>query len=373
MEFLPGHRHALALVQVAAVCAVALVWQPPAASAHCSCVAASGRNHATTQRLVKGWLDDLERAIVEALRAQTEQLSNYSRLEIEAAERIADAQEQAEARRERQRQRAAAETQGRYDPDPNGCLTVERAGWPAYAGAPEADLPDSGTAVREAVEESPERSEGGARYAVKRAETRTELADKGVSTTDVSEYLAPVTTPRSHERVLGARELAQNLIDPMMAPELTDAYKRVPAGAVLDARLDQVRAQQAVVRETIAYLLAMREGRTAPDGTPLRAPEIMSKFVDKARYFADLPSGAVSEMQSLDLMTTYHAEPQPEEAAQRETALTERNWLSRLHAVSALNARINFLRLEVETRAALLSAAAFAKDIARLPPPRALP
>ena len=375
MVALPGRQPARALVLGVAVCAAAIVWSPPAADAHCSCVAASNRNHETTRRQVKNWLDELERAIVEALRAQTEQQSNYARLRMEQAERIADAQEQGEARRERQRQRAIAETEGRYDPDPNGCLTVERAGWPESAGAPEANLPDSGTAVRELPEDSPERSDGGTRYAVKRTETRTALADQGVSTTDVSEYLAPVTTPRREERVRGARELAQNLIDPLPAPELTDEYRRLPAGAVLDTQLDQTRAQQALVRETMAYVLAMREGRTAPDGTPLRSADIMGKFAGKALYFTDLPSGssAVSEMQALDLLTTYHHEPQPEEAAQRETALTARNWLSRIHAVSALNARINFLRLEIEARAALLSAATLAKDIARIPPPRALP
>ncbi len=373
MGALPAHRHALALVLVAALCAAAVVWHPSTASAHCSCVAASNRNHDRTRHLVKGWLDELERAVVEALKAQTEQQSNYARLQMESDERIADAQEQARARRERQRQRADAETQGRYDPDPNGCLTVERAGWPGYATAPEASLPDSGTVVRKAPEDSGARSEGGTRYAVQRIANRARLANKGVSTTDVTEYFAPGTTPRDADRVHGARELVQNLVDPLPAPELSEDYKRLPAGAVLDAQLDQVRAQQAVVRETVGYLLAMREGRTAPDGTPLRDPGIMGKFADKALYFTDLPAGAVSEMQALDLMTAYHHEPQPEEAAQRETALTERNWMSRLHAVAALNARINFLRLEVEVRSALLAATALAKDIERVPPPRALP
>lgn len=360
------------LALAAAACVVIAL--PEEAEARCcSCRLASNNNHKGTRTLIKaqhrstqtrvhGWLDELERAVVEALRLQTQQLSNYHKLGIEAMERIADAVQQNEALRLRQELRARAESEGRYDPDPTGCLTVERGGYPGRGAAPEAAELRNGDAAREPLPESPARSEGGAEFAAQQRDLRDGLGQKGISTTDLKAWLEGGTVERSPDRARATALLVQNMIDPMPPPEPTEERRDTPGGLVEDIERDGIRVRHSLVREAVSYALGLREGQTAPNGAAIRPGETMAKFAAQGLFFGELPEGAraVSELEALDVLTTFHHEPQAEESARRETELTSRNLMKRVYEVGALNARIAYLQLEVDSRRLMLEAAQLA-------------
>ena len=356
---------------LAAVACIGIALPEEAEARCCGCRWASNANHSktrtiikaqhrTTQTRVHGWLDELERAVVEALRLQTEQFSNYQKLQIEASERIADAIQQNEALRLRQEMRARAESEGRYDPDPTGCLTVERGGYPGRGAAPEAKELRSGDAAREPLPESPERSKGGAEFAAQQRDLRDGLERKGLSTTDLKGWLEGGTVERNRDRARATALMVQNMIDPMPPPEPTEERKDTPAGLVEDIQRDGVRVRHSLVREAMSYALALREGQTAPNGAAIRPGATMAKFAAQGLFFGELPAGAVSELEALDVMTTYHHEPQAEESARRETELTARNLMKRVYEATALNARIAYLQLEVDSRRLMLEAAQLA-------------
>ncbi len=323
--------------------------------------------HGDTRRDVRRWIDEMTEAIVEALRQQTSQLSQYDRLQIEAMERLADAQETNEALRLRQEFRASAKAEGRYDPDPNGCLTLERAGY-GGTGAPEAGLESNSESARKPPPETPARTEGSVRYAVERQELRKELEGEGISTTDFRDWWDGTTVERSPERNRGTEALIQNVIDPLQPPELNEELKAAPGYRVLDSEMDGVRVRHSIVREAMAYVLGLREGQTTSPGSggmAIRSGKTMRKFADKGLYLRPLPAGAVSEMQALDVLTTYHHEPQPEEAAQRESSMTARNYMKRIYETQALHARIAYLQLEVSSRQLLVDATRMAGETPR--------
>ena len=326
--------------------------------------------HNQTRDAVQGWLDELGDRIEETLKLQTEQLSNYAEKQILAMERIADAQDTKAAMRLRQELRARAEGEGRYDPDPNGCLMVEMAGYPGGTSAPA--KPSNSDAATDEMPDTPERYEGSVKFATQLQDAREELEKKGVSTTDFADVLDGDTLGREPERVEGTAMLVQNIIDPMPPPEMTDEQKETPKNLVLDSRLDALRARQSMVRQSFKYALALREGRTIGEagtggGHAIRSPVSLQKIVDKARYYGTLPPGPVSELQALDVLTTYHHEPQPQEALEREGLLTEKNLLKRIYETNALNARINFLRLEIDNRMLMLAATELAGATPRMP------
>lgn len=359
-----------ALLVLSAV-AVSLTTSTPAEARCCGCTWASNSNHQETRSQVNLWITELERAVVTAIRESTKQISNYHNKQIEADKRVADAEQQNASLRLRHEFRAKAESEGRYDPDPTGCLVVERAGYPRPGNAPEADAPTLADGARSERLETAARREGGSAYAAEHIQMRAAIEQTGRSTTDWAAVLSEgtLTDPVVKEAEATATAArVQNVIDPAPPPELTPEDRGAPRGAAADQNRDGYRARMSLAREAFAHALALREGQFS-GGVAIRPVGVYRKLAAKSlhpRPISGSDASALSELEALRVATLFHHEPGAAEAlARKDGSMTERNLLERVYEVAALNARISYLRFEQENLRLMLDAAAFAIAVPR--------
>lgn len=366
-------------VSLGCATALTLITASPAFSACASSGLVLGQ-HRGTQGVVREEHETTRDAIIRAIEEQTEDLTekmeettqriieamalaageNTAGLQrqTEAGRRIADAQELNETDRMRQQVRAAAES-GAFDPNPFSCSLLDIFESNRGSGSPAGAGVVTQRAVNRLNGDDQDVRAGGARLARSVVDARDEYAGFQGSTnatTDWSFMLEEPTIDYSDpdmEAVLGW--IVSNSVDAMPERAMTEEELATPEGMDRAAEMEQRMARQQAAIQTIEMSLNMRApALTDSQGT-------FAGMADDSAYNRPVPE-RLSELQQLDIRTVYHYAPGPNRMngtnGQQNGLIhmNEKGWLQEIHTVMAINARINYVRLELENRNAITNA-----------------
>jgi hypothetical protein len=155
------------------------------------------------------------------------------------------------------------------------------------------------------------------------------------------------------EAVLGW--IVSNSVDAMPERAMTEEELTTPEGMDRAAEMEQRMARQQAAIQTIEMSLNMRApALTDSQGT-------FAGMAADSAYNRPVPE-RLSELQQLDIRTVYHYAPGPNRIngtnGQQNGLIhmNEKGWLQEIHTIMAINARINYVRLELENRNAITNA-----------------
>jgi hypothetical protein len=151
-----------------------------------------------------------------------------------------------------------------------------------------------------------------------------------------------------------ANWIVNNAIDPTPPRPVTEEDEATPQGVDRAAEQQKRLARQNAASEVIEMSMNAR----APvlndaDGT-------FSSMAADSAYNRPVPN-ELSELQQLDIRTVYHYAPGPNringDPGQQNglNDMNEKGWLQEIHRVMSINTRINYLRLELENRDAIVN------------------
>lgn len=334
------------------VLAVALSAQPSLAfSPGCPCGAVQGM-HSQTRQHVSRETTETARQIVGALREHSGQNSRYLDRQVEAIKRIADGQEQNSSLRLRDRFRAEAES-GRFDPNSDFCLLMDISGESGGNSLRSANGP------RDVVRGASDWMSGavvpvqehGVKMAAYLAAEREELKNAGGAkdaTTDWKLVTGHPTIPLDDLRVQNAlARLVSNTIDPFPSRPLTEQDLRTPAGLSEAARRRATEARNHAAMAAIELALEL--------GNPVLPSDPYRRIAARSHYAADIPD-MISELQRLDIRVASYDVP-TEDTLEERHRKNERALLQDLIDIQSLSARLNFHRLQQESRNSVVLAA----------------
>ena len=287
------------------------------------------------------------RILLQALRMQTGEQSAYADKQIEAFKRIQDAAQQNDTDRVRQQIRARAES-GEFDPNPDACLLLDLFGSRA---APTSGA--QGTAVAAAA--AAQKSQIGAMGAA--AATRA-MADKQVminghdATKRASTFLeAPTVNMGEGQMNQAAQDFILKMLDPTPMIPVPASEANRSEGVAKKAVQETRQNRDSIVLENWAMLNNMSSN--VVDGAELR------KWAEGTPYNRDIPDSA-SELQALDVMTIRHYAPPADEASRTvQTGVV----LQKIHQLTAIQARMQYMQLEIDRRNLLTQSAILARMI----------
>ena len=308
--------------------------------------------HSDTQSHITLETTESARNIIDAMRSQTQQNSRYLDRQVKAAERIADASSQNNAQLERSRIRAASES-GRFDPNPDYCLVLDTAITPV--------LPVEliATSASSLVQNASAWSRGkvapvvanGLQMAAFLAREREEIkavAGSLDATTDWAYMLERPTLDFSTEtKQRAVSRLISNTVDPFPSKPLSEEDLRTPEGLSEAVRRRATEARNQTAFSAIE--LSLNLVSPSIPATPFR------NIAARSRYDGEIPD-IISELQALDIRINAYYAPDAETLEMRHTK-TERALLQDLIDLLALNTRMAHLRLQQESRSAILQAA----------------
>jgi len=296
--------------------------------------------------------------IIETLTLAAKENSAHLQQQTEAQRRFTDAQEINATDRMRQEVRATAES-GQFDPNPFSCSLLDIFESSRGSGAPVTGDGVTQLAVSRLNGDDENVRAGGAQLALSVVNARDTYAGFRGSenaTTDWSFMLNEPTIDMSDPQMQGVLGwIVSNSIDPLPERKMTDAELDTPEG-MSRAAIEQKRiARQRAAIETINMSLNMRTpALTDNQGS-------YSAMASDSAYNRAVPE-RLSELQQLDIRTVYHYAPGPNRLngtnGQQNglTHMNEKGWLQELHTIMSINARINYIRLELENRNAVVNA-----------------
>ena len=329
------------------------VWPTSSSAQFAGCNCGTVRlMHKDTQSHMTQETTQAAQQVIEALRAHSQQNSRYLDRQVEAAERISDAGSQNDALLARSKARAEAES-GKFDPNPDFCLLIDTA---IEAELPSnMDIPSAAAVADRAASWSRGEAEpivvNGLTLAAFLARERDEIRSAGGAKDATTEWQMTFAKPTLDLTDTQIRQalprLIANTIDPFPPIPLSDDDLRTPAGlseAVL-RRATEARNQAAI--SSIEYSLR------------LLSPSISSKpyqtIAERSRYDREIPD-LISEQQALAIRGSAYYMPNAETLEIRHTK-TERALLQDVLDLLSIQTRIAHLRLEQESRAAIVQAA----------------
>jgi len=346
--------------------------------AHASCTIAVQREHSGTRSLITKEHEATRDAITAAIDKQTDELeekmedttlriirtltlaakesSAHVQQQTEAQRRFADAQEVNATDRLRQEIRAEAES-GRFDPNPFSCMLADMFEASRGSGAPMSGDGITQKSVDRLTGDDDDVQAGGAQLARSVVDARDNLAGFQNSpnpTTDWSLMLEAPTIDMSDpqmQEVLGW--VIANSVDALPDRAMTEAELATPEGMSRAAEAQQRIARKRAAVETINMSLNMRAPALTDDGS-------YASMADDSAYNRPVPE-RLSELQQLDIQTVYHYAPGPNRlnGTNGQNGLgqmNEKGWLQEIHRIMSINARLNFIRLELENRSAITNA-----------------
>lgn len=310
---------------------------------------------------LKDHLDIRVTDLIEALKGQSRENSNYQQMQVEAAQRIEDAHQVNATQRLRDEFRAKAES-GENDPNPFSCLILDLFG---NGSSSTPDPNNTGSAVvRDIVNfvdgDDPIVQTGGVRMAASIAKDKDDYEDFMESKNASTDWSLMMKEPSIDMEDPKVRRLAEilvrNTINTSPERSVPDAEKGTPQGLGRIAKLEETRARYKAALESIAMQLNMR--------TSVMEGEAVEKYRTMARdsaYNREIPN-RISELQQIDIMTVWNYAPKGKRAEDliNGAKLSEKAWLFELHRIMSLNTRINYLNLEMASRDAVVNAAILA-------------
>lgn len=302
-------------------------------------------------------MEETTQRIIEAMALAAGENTAGLQRQTEAGRRIADAQALNDTDRTRQEIRAAAES-GAFDPNPFSCQLLDIF----EAGRGSGD-PISGDGVTlQAVNRISGNDEnvqaGGARLARSVVDARDEYAGfRGSSnpTTDWSFMLNDPTIDLSDPDMQSILSwIISNSVSATPERSMTAEELATPEGMARAAEAQQRIGRQRAAIESLKMSMNMRSPVLTDDGT-------FAGMAQDSGYNRDVPE-RLSELQQLDIRTVSHYAPGPNRLngtnGQQNglTHMNEKGWLQELHTIMSINARINYIRLELEDRNAVTNA-----------------
>lgn len=306
---------------------------------------------------LKDKMEETTLRIIEAMTLAAKENSAHLQQQTEAQRRFTDAQELNATDRMRQDVRATAES-GQFDPNPFSCQLSDIFEASRGSGAPMTGDGVTLKAVNRISGGDADVQAGGARVARSVVDARDEYEGFRGSenpTTDWSFMLnSPTIDMEDPEMVEVLGWIVANSIDPLPEREMTDAEMNTPEGMSRAATAQKRIARQRAAIETINMSLNMRTPALTDNGT-------YSGMASDSAYNRNVPQ-QLSELQQLDIRTVYHYAPGPNRIngtnGQQNglVHMNEKGWLQELHTIMSINARINYVRLEIENRNAVMNA-----------------
>jgi hypothetical protein len=303
-------------------------------------------------------MEETTQRIIEAMALAAGENTAGLQRRTEASRRIADAQAINDTDRVRQQVRAAAES-GAFDPNPFSCSLLDIFESNRGSGAPVSGGGVTQPAINRITGDDEDVRAGGARVARSVVDARDEYAGYRGSvnaTTDWSLMLDDPTIDLSDPDMQGVLGwIVTNSVDAIPERAMTEEELATPEGMSRAAEAQQRLARQRAAVETINMSLNMR----APSLTDSQGT--FAGMADDSAYNRPVPE-RLSELQQLDIRTVYHYAPGPNRMngtnGQQNglVHMNEKGWLQEIHTIMSINARINYVRLELENRNAITNA-----------------
>lgn len=287
------------------------------------------------------------RILMEALRMQTGEQSAYADKQIESFKRIEDAAQQNATDRMRQQVRATAES-GEFDPNPDACLLLDLFGSDDVepSGA-------QGTRTMVAAQAERERIGSlGAAGAIREMLDKEVIIDGHDATKRASTFLEMPTFDMNDADNSEAAEafmlkMFSSIPIPPVPEELRNTSPHTERAAAIETRMNR----ESIAAENIAMVFNM--GAAVVSGAELQ------KLAAGTPYNRPIPANA-SELQAIDVMTVRHYSPPPGEAGKTvQTGVV----LQKLHQLTAIMARMQYMQLEMDRRNLMTQSAILAKMI----------
>ena len=302
--------------------------------------------------------------LIEALRGQARENSNYQQMQVEAAQRVEDAAQVNETNRLKDEFRAKAES-GEFDPNPFSCMMIDMFasdGGGGGGGATSGSDVARSTAAW-AAGEHPAVQAGGAQMSRHVVEKAQEYEGYGGSPDATSDFGLLLDDPTidfdDPEMAEVAGLIMNNLIDSQPKRNVSEKELATPAGIDRQAKIQEQRTRKSASIKSIEMAMNMRDNVLAGSGVESFRTMAKDSAYNRGTDFEDL-----SELQQIDIMTVWNYAPQGE----RLKALTgshedpgkninsEKAWLYEIHRIMSLNTRIAYLQLELMNRDAIVNA-----------------
>ena len=314
--------------------------------------------------------------LIEALRQHSAEQSSYQDKQIEAHRRFHDAAQMNETQRQRDQFRAEAES-GKFDPHPSACLL---AGF--FSGSSQAADTPNGTVVSlatrnalvgrapEGASENMQRSadavwQGGSTLAADVARQRDALSgenSRGYQFDDnPSTNLSVIFQEPTYDMSEGDIEevtywIQRNAVDPLPSRPVRDAELQTSEGQERLARQQSDLTRKDAILESFSFALNNR--------TPvMEYNEQIQEIVGKSNYNEErVPElgESISELHALDIMTVGKYAPSTDDVTGR-SGYSEKDFLDEILQTTAINARINYMRLEQENRNMIINSLILAR------------
>ena len=323
----------------------------------CQCGTISGY-HDDTQSHVSVETTQAAKEIITALKAQTQQNSAYLDRQVEAIKRIADAEQQNETLRLREKIRAKAES-GEYDPNPNSCLQYDIA---LTEQNLHLALPPNAKQIIHSVHKWSDGKtvpvqENGIRLAAWLLEEKKQIGSVAGIENPTSDWRLifdnPTIATTDPVASSALTRLVANTIHALPPAPLAPHELQTPAGIAETVYRNSIAARRSAAMEAIGYGIDIRMPTT--DATIYRT------IADASHYDRYIPD-YIGDLQKLDIRTQFYHVPS-EDTLDMRLAKNEKGLLQDLIDVMSLNARINYLRLEVETRNSAVLAALLGSNL----------
>jgi hypothetical protein len=308
--------------------------------------------HAKTQNAI----EKAAREIIDGLKGQSRETSNFQQMQVEAAQRIQDGAEVNATKRLKENFRAKAES-GDFDPNPFSCILLDLFGnggggggsgasgaisqdVSGYIGGQHPAVQQNGVALSKFVVEEAEKFKG---Y----RGSPNAAADWSLM---VKEPTVDLSNPQNAEL---AKIMMRNMVDaqPKAAPSPEELL--TPAGLDKMAEFQETLTRQNAAIEVMAMALNMRD-------TQMRGAAVqeLEKRAKETAYNRPIDPNGISELQQLDIRTVYHYAPTGDRAKKlgASSTMNEKAWLAELHRLLALQTRMTYLQLELMNRDAIVNA-----------------
>lgn len=306
---------------------------------------------------IKSELDSLHTTVknnhtelIQALREQTGEQSSYADKQIEAQKRLMDAAEQNATVRMRQQYRAAAES-GTYDPDPDACLFVDLlkpSSKTSTAGA-------QGTKLSRNVmtRMSSLAALGNTAAAREIANTKTPLQNEEDASIAANVFFDEPTLNLEDEDTLNAAEVFRVKVKDASPPaDVTAEELKTPEGVARAAVLESRKARSSVAD--------LGWGLIANMADPVMSGEELKKIAKGTPYNREVPD-MVSELQVLDALTV---QQYTKSIGSGDSAgVSPSVLLQRIHRVASIQARMQYIQLEMQRRDLMIQSAMLEKMI----------
>lgn len=302
-------------------------------------------------------LDIKVEELIEALKGQARENSNYQQMQVEAAQRVEDAAQVNNTNRLKDEFRAKAES-GEFDPNPYSCMLIDMFGTGSTSGGSGGS---SGSEITQAVDswvagEHEAIQQGGSalsQYVYNQSQEYEGYGGSDHASTDFGLLVDDPTIDLSDADMSAVTGLVmRNLIDSTPPRKESDPDLATPAGIDRYAKREETKARMSAAAKSQEMAINMRTAVMEGD-----AVEAFRDMAEDSAYNRGTDFEKLSELQQLDIMTVWNYAPKGERAEKlTDSSMSEKAWLFELHRVMSLNTRINYLQLELMNRDAIVNA-----------------